>query len=288
MKKINITFDDFFANTYLHRWESLKNALKNKHTQVVRACFNAQYDFETDQYILNFPIYSDKLKGIFEKRNEQNLKKYYVMDPASIICAKSLNVQPNDFVLDMCAAPGGKSLILLESIITGQLWCNEISQARRHKLKNVIQEYAPKSSREHVFIKGKDGNRYGLMYPDTFDKILVDAPCSGESHLINSMTELEKWSLTRTKRLSKNQYSLLCSALLSCKPGGSIVYSTCSISHYENDDVIERLLNKKSQLVTLDLPQIELPGIEKTKFGYIFLPDESNAGPIYFSRLKKL
>jgi 16S rRNA C967 or C1407 C5-methylase (RsmB/RsmF family) len=288
MKKINITFDDFFKNLYQDRWTKLKSSLALKHKQVVRSSFRQPYDFNSTEKVLDYPCYTEELKGIFEKRTAEGLKKYYVMDPASIICAKSLNVQEGDFVLDMCAAPGGKSLILLESIKSGELWCNEVSEARRHKLKNVIQEYVPKEIRGNVFIKGKDGNRYGLMHPDTFDRILVDAPCSGESHLINSPKELEKWSENRTKRLSRNQYSLLCSALLACKSKGTIVYSTCSISRYENDGVIERILSKKKDLVKLDLPDLALPGIERTEFGYIFLPDKSEAGPIYFSRLVKL
>jgi 16S rRNA C967 or C1407 C5-methylase (RsmB/RsmF family) len=288
MKKINITFDNFFENLYNSRWKDLKIALKAKHTQVVRAAFNHEHDFTFTDEILNYPSYTQELKGVFKQRTPDGLKKYYVMDPASIICAKTLDVQEGDFVLDMCAAPGGKSLILLEALKTGELWCNEISEARRHKLKNVIQEYVPKEMRKNVFIKGKDGNRYGLMHPDTFDRILVDAPCSGESHLINSATELAKWSENRTKRLSRNQYSLLCSALLACKSNGRIVYSTCSVSRYENDGVIERILTKKKGMLKLDLPEIDLPGIERTEYGYIFLPDKSDAGPIYFSRLLKL
>jgi len=147
--------------------------------------------------------------------------------------------------------------------------------------------FIPKDKREQVYIKGKDGNRYGLNYPNTFDKVLVDAPCSGEQHLLASTKEIAKWTPTRTKRLSTAQYSLLCSALLACKPKGQIVYSTCSISPYENDRVIERILNKKSDSVKLDLPELNLEGIDKTKYGYLILPDKTGFGPIFFSRLQK-
>ena len=127
-----------------------------------------------------------------------------------------------------------------------------------------------------------------MSYPDTFDKILVDAPCSGERHLIQKTKELEKWSLNRTKRLAKTQYGLLCSALLSLKPGGYILYSTCSISPMENDDVIERLLTKKSTDVELASIDETHDFVEKTNFGYIVLPDKTQAGPLYFTLLKKL
>ena len=286
MKKKNITFDEFFEEHYQQRWPKLRAALLKDSQQVIRSTFN-NTNIRNNDCIFNYPIYKDEDKGIFTQLDSNQLKKYYIMDPASIICAKSLEISESDFVLDMCAAPGGKTLILLESIKSGQLWCNEISQARRSKLKNVIQEYTPKEMREIVHIKGKDGIRYGLMHPNTFDKILLDAPCSGESHLLHSPKELEKWNIKRTKRLAKTQYALLCSAILACKSKGQILYSTCSISPFENDEVIKRALEKKGDSVELNLPILDLPGIEKTKYGYIFLPDNSQAGPIYFSRLSK-
>ncbi len=125
------------------------------------------------------------------------------------------------------------------------------------------------------------------MHPNTFDKILLDAPCSGEQHLLHSTKELDKWSIKRTKRLSQAQYGLLCSAILALKENGQVLYSTCSLSPMENDQVIERFLEKKGNTAVLDLPNIELEAIERTKYGYIMLPDISRAGPIYFSRLKK-
>ncbi len=286
-KQIKITFDEYFHDIYQERWSELKLALLQKHQQIIRPSFKNQAPVSQEQ-LFGLPVYTPELKGINQEKDEDNLSRYYIMDPASVICAKSLDIKPDDFVLDMCAAPGGKSLILLEQIESGSLWANEISRARRDKLKKVIQNYVPESFREKILIKGKDGGQYGLQYPDTFDKVLLDAPCSGERHLLNTPKELKTWNVKRTKRLSQSQFSLLCSALLSCKPGGQILYSTCSISTMENDDVIEKLLTKKGNLVELDLPSLSFEEIERTKFGYILLPDKSKAGPIYFSRLKKL
>lgn len=282
MKKEKTTFDQFFTEHYGSRWANLRKALLRKPDQVMRKCFQKNLPNNYD-----YPPYNHSDYELVNQINPVGLKEYYVMDLASIICARSLDIKENDFVLDMCAAPGGKSLILLENIKSGTLWANELSAARRGRLKEVIQSYVPSDLREHIFIKGKDGNRYGLMYPETFDKILLDAPCSGEKHLIETPKELEKWSLKRTQRLAKNQYSLLCSAILAVKSGGQIVYSTCSISPLENDGVIKKALDKKADQVVLDLPELNLPQIEKTEFGYIILPDQAQAGPIYFSRLLK-
>lgn len=288
MKKEKITFDNYFEQIYGERWESLKSSLLKNSSQVIRT---TKYHDTHKANLTEFDLSSYTLytKDQYEMINQKvgGIKGHYVMDLASIICALSLDIKPDDFVLDMCAAPGGKSLILFEKLKNGELWANEISANRRNKLKSVIQEYIPLDERQRIYIKGKDGNRYGLAHPETFDKILIDAPCSGEKHLLHSPRELEKWTLKRTKRLSANQYSLLCSAILACKSGGQMVYSTCSISPLENDEVIKKALTKKKDFICLDLPKLDIPFIERTEFGYQMLPDNQGYGPIYFSRLSK-
>lgn len=291
MKKqalIKHNFDSYFQEIYTERWPRLRSALLETKVQIMRDTEIVENTIPELASIFARELYTKDKFELAQSLTKLKCKKYYIMDPASILCANTLEIEEDDFVLDMCAAPGGKSLILLEKLTTGTLWCNEISANRRGKLKSIIQDHVPPGKREKVFIKGKDGNRYGLAHPETFDKILVDAPCSGEQHLLQSPKELQKWSLKRTKRLSTGQYSLLCSALLACKSGGQIVYSTCSISPYENDNVIERLLTKKSKNVVLNLPELTDPRIERTKYGYILLPDISDAGPIFFSRLQKV
>ena len=282
----NKKFNEYFEACYGDRWMALKTAMLNENSQVIRSTFQGE-KLSIDE-VFKLRKYSRDSYEEINKRNEEGLKQAYIMDPASAIAAMTLEVQPDDFVLDMCAAPGGKTLILLEALVRGELWSNEISANRRIKLKEVIQTHTPKNLRSQVHIKGKDGNRYGLAFKDHFDRILVDAPCSGEKHLINSPKELAKWSPKRSKRLAIQQYSLLCSALLALKPEGFILYSTCSISEIENDNVIEKMLLKKKNIVQIDLPEINHPFIEKTEFGYQILPDNCSFGPIYFSRLKKI
>ena len=281
MKNNKITFDEYYSSIYNSRWPILKEALLKNDLKVKKPVFQKfSSNLNTDEI-----LQLEKWK----KGDELPGSDSYIMDPASIIAASSLKIPLDGHILDMCAAPGGKSLVLLERLINsdGILWSNEISAARRDKLKNVIRTYIPEIFREKIFIKGKDGVRYGLMHPDFFDAILLDAPCSGERHLLHEQKELDKWSIKRTKRLAKTQYALLCSALLSVKPGGNIIYSTCSLSPLENDDVIERLLTKKQNDVELNEINFNDPRIEKTKYGHIILPDKSNFGPIYFASLQK-
>ena len=204
----NNKFEQYFEEIYQERWIALKQALLSRESQVIRPI---RQDFQSLslESAFKLPAYSQEHFQATNQLNSEGLKSSYVMDAASIVAALALEVAPDDFVLDMCAAPGGKSLILLEALEDGILWANEISRNRREKLKEVIRAHATNESRDKVFIKGKDGNRYGLNHPDTFDKILIDAPCSGEKHLLLSPLELERWGPKRTKRLAINQYSLL-------------------------------------------------------------------------------
>ena len=128
---------------------------------------------------------------------------------------------------------------------------------------------------------------FAIKAKETFDSILVDAPCSGERHLLQTPKELESWKVSRTKGLAKKQYALLSAAAEAIKPDGYILYATCSISPLENDAVVDRLIHKrKGQLELVSLEDPSGMG-EATLRGLRFLPDHCGFGPLYFSLLKK-
>lgn len=267
-----LAFEQHFLNIYGDRWPALKNSLLGLEKQVAR-----KNNFASD-----FPQFN---LGEEVPRSANGLISYYVMDPASQVPATLLDVQDGDVVLDMCAAPGGKTLILSEGLkSSGELIANELSEARRDRLTKVIQNYVSREVRNFIHVKGKDGGKYALTHKNYFDKILVDAPCSGERHLLENKKELAEWSISRSKKLAQRQYALLTAALLALKPGGLMVYSTCSISPLENDGVIETLLKKKDGF---EIMKADVEGAEKTKYGHLFLPDQSFGGPIFCAILQK-
>ncbi len=275
-------FNEFYVNTWGERWRGLKKSLLEQKVKTYRK--NGFINPKTKS--------SEVIPSCYDKEelsNELGLEHFYYMDLASVIAAKNLKVSKGSKVLDLCAAPGGKSLILAEALNgTGELVLNELSRSRRDRLKRVIDSYVPEQLKGNIDIRKYDGIKYGLNLKDEFDFVLLDAPCSSEDHVISKEAELDKWSVKRTKRLAALQYSLLCSALMTVKPGGEILYSTCSISPLENDGVIEKLLKKKEGQVEV-LREYELYGYgEETEYGIAFLPDRDGIGPIYFSRLKKL
>ncbi len=222
-------------------------------------------------------------------------ERIYHLDAASLIPPMALQVCEDDEVLDLCAAPGGKSLVMW-SAGAARLVANELSDPRRARLKATLHDFLTDEQMLDVKVTGFDAQKWGLHEANVYDAVLADVPCSGERHLLENQDELKTWSPQRSAQLAVRQYAILTSALTAAKPGGRVVYSTCSISQVENDDVIAKLVKRRGhEFENVQLPpevllrakefKIEL---EPTEFGYWILPDRSeNAGPIYFSLVRK-
>lgn len=289
-------FYQYFSKVYGARWPGLFTALVQSEQQVARQNMLSPVANVSVKSWSGFPQ-KENLPGCYwiptgescqTERNEDELLDIYIMDPASVMVARALDVQAGDRVLDMCAAPGGKSLVMIEALQSeGEIFCNDLSPERRERLKKVIQQYVPRTIRDRVWVTGKDGVQFGLKEPDSFDRILLDAPCSGERHILENQAAQDEWSARRTEHLSTRQYSLLAAAFLAVRPGGRIVYSTCSISPVENDEVVKKLLKKKKSAVKL----LEAPlgvGGESAEVGVSYLPDQCGFGPLYFAVLEKV
>ncbi len=291
----NQPFSNHFKAIYGDRWPELMAALTRPEKQAARV---NQFSAEAKQ---KFPQCHDIHPDIHAlwrnidtepQRTSEELLDLYIMDPASIFAAIAVNATPGCRILDMCAAPGGKSLVIAEALfangdLNGELITNDLSEDRRDRLKKVLQQYIPRTIRERIWIKGKDAVQFGLQEPNSFDRVLLDAPCSGERHLLENQKAMKEWSPRRTQNLATRQYSLLSAALLAVKSEGRIVYSTCSISPAENDEIIKKLLKKKKDEVNLIEFDPQFAEAEKTEYGWQFLPDRCGFGPIYFSVVQK-
>lgn len=286
-------FYQHFHKIYGERWPLLFDSLMNKEQQVARL----------NQFVSNENLEALALKefellpgcrlipkgeAYVPKRQNEELLDAYIMDPGSVFVARALEVQNGDRVLDMCAAPGGKTLILAEALAqSGELISNDLSSERRERLKKVIQQYVPRSVRDRVWVHGKDAVQYGLREAGTYDRILLDAPCSGERHVLENAKALADWGPRRTEHQASRQYALICAAFLALKPGGRLVYSTCSISPTENDEIVKKLVKKKKGLIRNIETSSPHPLAEKTECGILFLPDRCGFGPLYYSVLEK-
>ena len=258
-------------------------------------------------------LYGDRwpaLKEAFFKENQAveyqipGSEKSYFLDSASVLAALCLPLENAHNILDLCAAPGGKTLVLASRMSTdAKLSSNERSPDRKHRLATVVQTCLPPEIAEKITISCSDGSTWCTRQSECFDRILLDAPCSSERHVIADPKYLNTWSLSRIKTVTMEQWALLSSAYRLLEVQGILLYSTCALCPQENDDMIERLFKKfnkdGSAFKLLEAnPQpdqikscckITLPDYEKTKYGYQILPDKQNgAGPIYFSIIQKL
>ncbi|MBR4347818.1 MAG: RNA methyltransferase [Fibrobacter sp.] len=249
-------FFDYFSNLFGERWPALLEALKGE------GCAT-------------------------ELRFGDGLEPYY-LDEASVFAAESLGVEPGDRVLDMCAAPGGKSLVLASGLKgEGSLQSNDRSPDRRLRLLHVLENSLPEQWRSVVSVTGYDGVKFGMHKKESYDRILLDAPCSSDRHVLNAPEHLKVWSVKRVKRLAVEQGSLLASAVDALAPGGTLVYSTCALSPMENDDVVKKILKKRPAMRLDEIAQIPA-GADRTKCGVHILPDHAEGrGPIYCARLVK-
>ncbi|MCX7978794.1 MAG: RsmB/NOP family class I SAM-dependent RNA methyltransferase [Bdellovibrionaceae bacterium] len=281
------SFNHYYSQIWGERWPELYRALLGPGQLGARwNCFAGSRVLQRVEGARVLPGFVF-LQDLRPERAENGLLDFYILDPASVFVAMALQVKPGEKVLDMCAAPGGKTLVLAEALQgQGELIANEISSARRERLMKVIQQYLPREGREFIRVTGKSGEKFGLQQAGEFDSVLVDAPCSGERHLLSDLSEFENWSPRRGEKLSVRQFSLLSSAWHALRPGGRLVYSTCSINPVENDEVVGRLISRRgAKAVEWNLP--EKYGGEKTQWGWIFLPDRSGFGPIYFATMSK-
>ncbi|MGP1455491.1 MAG: SAM-dependent methyltransferase [Treponema sp.] len=214
--------------------------------------------------------------------------KTYYLDQASVYAAQALPVLEAGRCLDMCAAPGGKTLVLALRMGLGvQITANELSRARRMRLSKVLEEHLPKEQRDRITVTGLDAAVLPRLQTECYDRILLDAPCSSERHVLGDPQYVNVWTAARVKNLAYRQWALLSAAFLLLKAGGFLVYATCALADAENDAVVAKLLKKYRGLVAVREPET-LHGGEKTAFGYRFLPDTcGGAGPLFFALLEK-
>lgn len=213
-------------------------------------------------------------------------KDYYILDAGSVLATEALSIQPSDRVLDLCAAPGGKTVSILQRLGDGgHLTTNEVSPDRFRRLRTVVDEYAPFNRRKcTVSITNRDGTRWDEYLK--YDKVLVDAPCSSERHLLHDDKEFQMWTAKRTANNATRQFQLLSAAVQAAKVGGLVLYGTCSISSQENDKVIDKVLQKSR--VPLEIVPQQFAIGEATHHGWIVLPDVADGwGPLYFAVLRR-
>ena len=165
---------------------------------------------------------------------------FYLQEPSAMLPAYLLSPKEGELVLDLCAAPGGKSMqasLLMHN--KGLIVSNDIAKTRAF----AISENTERMGRGNLLIVNNDFSSIYQHYLNIFDKIILDAPCSG-SGMFRKMDEMQKdWSIAKVNKYAEIQKFLILIAYAMLKEGGEMVYSTCSFSYEEDEEVIQYLLD---------------------------------------------
>ena len=162
-------------------------------------------------------------------------------EAASMMPVQALDIQPGHRVLDLCAAPGSKTTQIAEALDgLGLVVANEPNPGRANNLASNVQ----RSGHLKIVVVREDGRNFPRVAEPGFDRILVDAPCTGTGTTRKNTDVWTKWKPHHGEQMSRLQIGILSRAAMLLRPGGSMVYSTCSIDPMENENVVEQVLDR--------------------------------------------
>lgn len=186
--------------------------------------------------------------------------KFYIQQLASQLPAIALDPQPGDKILDIAAAPGSKTTQMAEMMEDrGEILANDNSEERMEILKNAVGRHKLNCIKFHL----GDGAVLGDLYPEHFDRVMVDAPCSSEGILRYKAHKFFEWYLLSIYRMAEVQKQLIDSGYKALKRGGVLVYSTCTFGPEENEAIADYLIKKYP---TAKIEPVEFKGV-KTRPG---------------------
>ncbi len=245
------TFLESYDNPPLH---SLRfNPLKGSAAAPLRAALQSQWHLQPVPWAPTGFYYeeNDTLRPGKHPYHEAGL--YYIQEASAMAPAEYLDPQPGDYVLDLCAAPGGKSTQIAGKLQgEGLLVCNEIVPNRA----KILSENLERMGIRNALVTNMSPDDLAPHFPRFFDRIMVDAPCSGEGMFRKRDNAVEEWSPENVALCANRQDWILEYAAQMLAPGGRMVYSTCTFSPEENEGTVTRFLKAH--------PEFSLVKIKKT------------------------
>ena len=229
------------------------NTLKGSSKDTIKKLEERGYDLRKVDMVDDVYFVLNKDKSEVSQIEEYFDGLFYIQNLSSTLPSVLLNPSEDEKVLDMCAAPGSKSTHIAALMRNkGEIVANDSEMSRVSSLKSVLEQFGVRNTK----VVMSDAREFGKNYPTTFDKVLLDAPCSGEGLIyFRGQKPLRFWGIDRIKRYTFLQKELLESAFLTLKHGSSMIYSTCTLEPEENEGVVTYLLEKypNARLENIDI-----------------------------------
>ena len=279
----------FRCNTLKISPEDLKKRLEEKGWKI-------KIPFEKYPEIMI--VESELHPGELGRSIEHLLGYYYIQEIASMLPVLVLEPKPEERVLDLCASPGSKTTqIAARMQNSGLLIANEVKFGRI----KILAANLERCGVMNTIITRKDGIALCKRFKDEnflFDKILLDAPCSGEGTIRSTPRTLEMWNINTIKQLSNLQKSLISSAIEILKPNGTLIYSTCTHAPEEDEEIVDfALKNFNVEVEKIELPLKTSPGVtkfmdkeylEEVKYSCRVYPQVADTEGFFIAKLRKI
>ena len=274
------------------------NNLKISKKNLIKKLKSKGWKIEETGYDEGLIIKSKLFPGELGKALEHRLGYYYVQELASMMPPLVLQPKQDEIILDLCAAPGSKTTqmaMLMKN--KGTIIANDVRIDRLKALVSNLERCGVMNTlvtRMNGIVLCKKLTKAKFF----FDKILVDAPCSGEGTIRNDQTILRSWNINMIKGLAALQKKLILSAIECLKPQGTLVYSTCTLTPEENEMVIDFIIkNSNLEIEKVEIPLKTRPGIiewqgktfnKEIKKCLRIWPQDNNTEGFFIAKLKKI
>lgn len=192
---------------------------------------------------------------------------YYIQEPSAMSAAELLGPRPGEIVLDLAAAPGGKTTHIA-SLMQGQglLVSNEIHPERA----KILAENVERLGISHALVVSAAPDELARRFPAVFDRIMLDAPCSGEGMFRKDPEAIAEWSPAHVEMCAARQWDIVQDAIAMLKPGGVLAYSTCTFNRQENEELIERITDHYPGMELLKIHRV-WPHLQKGEGHFVAL-----------------
>jgi 16S rRNA (cytosine1407-C5)-methyltransferase len=245
-----------FESTFVERPTTFRvNTIKADKAEVLRELSQAGFGTHKVPWYSDAFILRGKTKRELTELSMYSEGKIYIQSLASMVPPLVLDPQPGERILDLTAAPGSKTSQIAAMMQTqGELVANDNNKVRFFKLKHNMEQLGVATEREGwtFTLRLEHGTGLCKEYPEYFDKILLDAPCSAEARFVEGKPKsFGFWKERKIKEMAYKQRQLLFSAWNALKPGGTLVYSTCTFAPEENEVQISRLLERNDDVEVL-------------------------------------